>query len=141
MSRSGLQTGGSVGRRSKMYRDLPNGGFQTVNASITSQERCRVPPPGTITDAMLALGGLGQQDVHSEMRGIEDVEAQDSIIETGQTDQTDQNHDGQEVQRDDDVTGNPFVSSSNGGNVEVPLTERHGSNESVSDDSIAFVDT
>ncbi len=84
MSRSGfssrLQTasGMSSGRRSGLGTMLPQGGFQSVNKSLTAQRRTVVPQPGEITDSMVAIFGdyygYGEQDIEGEAQGVEDVD-------------------------------------------------------------------
>jgi hypothetical protein len=71
---------GDFGRSQRSYRDLPQGGFQSVNSTMTAEERCRIPLPGEPTAAM---------DMYGE--GIEDIassEGTEDVLETSETSST-----------------------------------------------------
>ena len=57
---------------------LPQGGFQSVNLSITSQERCKVPDKKDVQvigdDYVSDTYGYGQQDVSGDAYGVEDTD-------------------------------------------------------------------
>ncbi len=66
-------------KRNNVNRFLPQGGFQSVNASITAQEQCkvpipqdRIPNPDSMDDAG-DMFGHGSQDVIGEARGRDDI--------------------------------------------------------------------
>ena len=66
---------GDFGTPSKhVNRFLPQGGFQSINATISAQERCRVPLPGE-TDVY----GSGVEDT-SELDGVEDALEDDDLL-------------------------------------------------------------
>jgi hypothetical protein len=82
MSRSGLsryQAGGS--RVQRVNTRLPNGSFQSVDASLTAQERCRIPDKNhPVNDDFPE--GLGKQDVpQDEPEGVEDVPDDPSVVD------------------------------------------------------------
>jgi len=63
---------------SNVNRFLPQGGFQSVNASITAQEQCRVIPQMKTQnlnsmDNAGSMFGYGSQDVYVEKIGNNDV--------------------------------------------------------------------
>ena len=79
-------------------RRLPQGGFQSIDATYAAQDRCKILPPGTISDEF----GLGIQDVDASDMPDNPTEDDndDSAVVLGTTTST-TNDDNGSIERED----------------------------------------
>ena len=72
-----LQFSSGSNKKSNVNTMLPQGGFQSVNLSIVSQDRCKIVPNPVIPDNTDYVGegyGYGSQDYIGEAYGVEDTD-------------------------------------------------------------------